>query len=109
DDVHHPLILMAEDVAVEDEAAGDIAAEVHLQCDARIGADAIPRRYADRVEILARDAGRRGIYSEMVLAFDQEVYLVDVEIVAFPGAVLDDPALDRPDVGDDRRRHVRVE
>ena len=34
---------------------------------------------------------------------------MDMEFVAFVGAILHDPFFDRPNVRDDRRRHARLE
>src|SRR5438309_648213 len=105
-DVHHALILMAEDVAVEHESASDVATEIHSQPDARIGAAAIPGGQIDRIEILTLDARCRRELPEIILTFHLKVDLMDVEFMTLVRSVLNGPFLNCPDVRHDGGGHV---
>ena len=111
DDVHHALILVAEDVTVEDEVANVASTEIDKERDAGecVVGILVPGRNLDRVEVLASESRRLlgPIQLEIILRFHEKMLLMDVEYVVLGRAVLDNPlfdrALGRHDVGGERR------
>lgn len=87
---HHAAILVLENMAVIDEIAGRRATEIHADLDAWIWAASRPVGNLEGIEILTV-AHRRAVLLEL-----QKMYLMNMQVVGFYGAVLDNPVFDRP-------------
>ena len=102
-DSHHAVILVAQNMAVENEIAHVRTAKVHPQRYARIRSRAGPVRHVNRIQILPSAR-----YRNSVLRHFEEVNLVNVELVVFERAVLNRPVFHRTLRRYDRRRIVGI-
>src|SRR5260370_17208574 len=86
-DVHHAQVLVAENVAMKDEIANVIPAEIEAERDAGewIARVPVPEWNLDRIQVLAGDSGclLGAVPFEVLLRFPQEVNLMDVKCVIF--------------------------
>ena len=95
---------MRQDVAMIDEVANVRAAKIHADRYARIRTGARPVRDLNHImELLLLLRHRHAVDCEQ-----QEMNLVHVKFMDFPGAVLDGPVFHRSLRGCDRRRVVGV-
>src|SRR5260370_34294089 len=92
-DVHHAQVLVAENVAMKDEIANVLPAEIEAERDAGecMVKVLVPEWNLDRIQVLAVDGGGLGgaVEVEVVLRFHQGVNLIDVKCVIFERKVLD--------------------
>src|ERR1700676_3980221 len=112
-DVHHAQVLVAENVAMKDEIANVVPAEIHAERDAgewmfRV---LVPERNLDRIQVLAvvGEYLLGAVEFEVVLRFHQEVNLMDVKCVIFERTVLDGPLFHRSLSGHDVGRSIGIE
>src|ERR1700682_408023 len=111
--VDHAQVLVAENVAMKDEIANVVPAEIHAERDAgewmvRV---LVPECNLDRIQVLAVDGGclLGAVEFEVVLRFHQEVNLMDVKCVNFGRTVFDDPLFHRSLSGHDVGRSIGIE
>src|SRR5258708_32343901 len=99
-DVHEAKVLVPKNVAVKDESANVISAEVDAEPDTGIGMGgvAIPIGNFNHVQVLASDSRRLlvTVDRKIVLRFNQEVKLVEVKFVILQRVILHRPLLHSP-------------
>src|SRR5712664_72657 len=112
-DVHHAQVLVAENVAMKDEIANVLPAEIQAERDAGewMARVLVPEWNLDRVQVLPVDGEYLlgAVEFEVVLRFHQEVNLMDVKCVIFDRTVLDGPLFHRSLRGHDVGRSIGIE